>query len=149
MLLLAAEIGVFVLLLFFTSTFTQEIRLKIASRRWPHAPAQIEVYLGEADAQADVLLHYSFELDGQRFDGRQLVFDGRGADAKTQAQDIAAYYSQGQLMAAYYDPSQPDRSILINELTLEESIRLGISLFLLSSGLIAIGTQVAFLLSGR
>jgi hypothetical protein len=58
-------------------------------------------------------IRYSYEVDGQKFEGDRLRYGNESHNSWTSAKDEQSLYPPGKAVQVYYDPTTPNRSVLI------------------------------------
>jgi hypothetical protein len=83
-------------------------------------------------------VRYSYEVDGQKFEGDRLRYGNESHDSWISAKDEQSLYPPGKAVQVYYDPKTPNRSVLIKGIGLSW---LGMALGLMA---LVIGLVVMF-----
>ena len=91
-----------------------------------------------SDRDYTVDVRYSYEVEGQKFEGDRLRYGNESHDSRASAEDGQLLYSPGKAVQVYYDPTAPSRSVLIKGI--------GLSWLAMALGLMAlvIGLAVMF-----
>jgi hypothetical protein len=101
---------------------------------WPAAPAVIEESQGSSNKPAIDSFHlsYRYEVAGVRHVGHKFAF----GDDQLEGTQRAKQYRVGDTVPAYYDPADPDRSILVRGIgfTTYLKVAMALALFAVAAG---------------
>lgn len=94
----------------------QPLHLAFVSRGWPSVSATVVKsaivgHCAKTGGYTNSLL-YSFEVDGHSFHGQRETFGIRFCGAESEAQERAGRYLEGSLLTIYYDPRDPNESVV-------------------------------------
>lgn len=83
--------------------------------RWPHTRGQvIESRVDESNLEtAEPKVRYRYAVGHQEFVGWRVSYSGYGV-SRQKMQAYIASYPAGRAVEVYYDPAQPERSVLDN-----------------------------------
>jgi hypothetical protein len=118
-----------------------------SSRRWPSVSGHIiraRVREGpDGPTSFRPVVEYKYEVDGVKYQGDRLDFDDGEDYASSAAEKIVARYEKGAPVTVYYDPSDPQKSALLQKQVGGGCGALGcvLSLALASAVLIAFGIE--------
>lgn len=119
-----------------------EFRQGLKANDWPAAAGKIVESKVTATPGTDhdytVDVRYSYEVDGQKFEGDKLRFGNESHDSRASAMEEQLLYPPGKAVQVHYDPTTPSRSVLIRGI--------GLSWVMMALGLMAfvIGLVVMF-----
>ncbi len=110
-------IGVVALIL-----FGRNVMLGRRSQNWPTAPGTVE-YTGMETYQStdedgststtyDATIQYSYTVGGQAYQGNRRTFTNVRTGSRRRVEQILARYPQGSAVSVYYDPANPQESVL-------------------------------------
>jgi Protein of unknown function (DUF3592) len=92
-------------------------RMSIRARSWPSTSAKIirsALVSDPHDSGSSVEISYQFSVEGRHFDSRCISFSPLPSSPQSQAQ-LVARFPVGTLVDAYFDPKNPDRSVLLRD----------------------------------
>jgi hypothetical protein len=119
-----------------------EFRQGMKTNDWPAAAGRIveSKVTSSPGAHHDytVNVRYSYEIDGQKFEGDRLRFGNKSYSKWTSAKKEQALYPPREEVQVYYNPTNPSQSVLIKGI--------GVSWMMMALGLMAlvIGLVVMF-----
>ena len=128
------------------------------SKKWPHVEGEIKkvmVYrkLDDDSASYNVEVTYIYEVEGQKYTSHQIKLDfvhgARTFVPKIFAMMKVEQYEEGNKIDVFYDPLNPNNSILehgLRHFTFWLTLMVGIGLFLF--GLLAIQFMISDLILG-
>ena len=119
----------------------------LTTKDWPAAPGKIlssKVQSGTSNSRGpartttgsskrySVDVRYRYELDGQEFEGDRLRFGNVSYKSRSKAQKVMNRYPRGKEVEVFYDPENPQSSVLIKGIGLSWlAVGLGAAMFLL------------------
>jgi len=89
-----------------------------SSASWPSVQGQITDALLDYSTDADggdsysPQVTYTYAVNGRSYESQTIKFGENSYGSKRQAQAILDRYPNGQRIAVFYDPTQPDRAVL-------------------------------------
>lgn len=92
----------------------------------------------DRDRDYTVDVRYSYEVEGQRFEGDRLRYGNESHDSRASAMEEQSLFASGKEVQVYYDPKTPNQSVLIKGIGLSW---LGMALGLMA---LVIGLVVMF-----
>lgn len=111
-----------------------EFRQGLKTNGWPAAAGGIVESKVTATPGTDhdytVDVRYSYEVDGQKFEGDKLRYGNESHDSRTSAMEEQSLFAPGKEVQVYYDPKTPSRSVLIKGI--------GLSWVMMALGLMAL-----------
>lgn len=121
-----------------------------SSASWPSVQGQITGALLDYSTDADggdsysPQVTYAYAVNGRSYEGQTIKFGENSYGSKRKAQEILERYPNGQRIAVFYNPAQPDRAVLEPGVSGGSYIVLGIGLlfvFLSLFGIVFVGVR--------
>ena len=92
-------------------------RMSIRARSWPSTSAKIirsALVSDPHDSGSSVEISYTFSVGGRDFNSRCISFSPMPSSPQSQSQ-LVARYPVGTLVETYFDPDNPNRSVLLRD----------------------------------
>lgn len=96
-----------------------------ASESWPEVMGLITISrigssttsgtnkTGRSDTDYSVELRFTYQVEGQTYEGRRLRFGSSNHDEYSDAKKEQQQYPEGKMVSVYYHPEKPGRSVLV------------------------------------
>lgn len=111
------------------------VESKIVERKVDGSSGRRRTRSSDRDYTVDV--RYSYEVEGQKFEGDRLRYGNESHDSRASANDEQLLYPQGKAVQVYYDPKTPSQSVLIKGIGLSW-LAMALGLMALVIGLVVI-----------
>ncbi len=112
------------------------VESKIVERKVDGSSGRRRTRSSDRDYTVDV--RYSYEVEGQKFEGDRLRYGNESHDSRASAMEEQSLFASGKEVQVYYDPKTPSQSVLIKGIGLSW---LGMALGLMA---LVIGLVVMF-----
>lgn len=112
------------------------VESKIVERKVDGSSGRRRTRSSDRDYTVDV--RYSYEVEGQKFEGDRLRYGNDSHDSRASAMEEQSLFASGKEVQVYYDPKTPSQSVLIKGIGLSW---LGMALGLMA---LVIGLVVMF-----
>lgn len=127
-----------------------------SSASWPSVQGQITSSLVDYSTDAEggdsysPQVAYAYAVNGRSYEGQTIKFGENSYSSKRKAQAILDRYPNGQRIAVFYDPTQPDKAVLEPGVSGGSYIVLGIGLlFVFISLLVVVFAAVRAVIPSR
>jgi hypothetical protein len=112
------------------------VESKIVEKKVDGSSGRRRSRISDMDYTVDV--RYSYEVEGQKFEGDRLRYGNESHDSRASAMEEQSLFAPGKALQVYYDPKTPSQSVLIKGIGLSW---LGMALGLMA---LVIGLLVVF-----
>lgn len=109
------------------------------SRLWPHVhgvvvDSHVELCCSDDNTSYDVIVRYEYHVSEMQFVGTRISYGDHGSGNKLKQETIASKYPAGHQVNVYYDPENPQASILKQGVRAGTCLELSIGLFFAAIG---------------